>query len=115
MIALLVGQSEIRLHICPTLTQRLHMVESGPELPLSPDRHTCFSGSHRLIESSVVNDHLLPIGNVRPANEAVSRELLHLKEPELITQAWQEAVDTAPVENGEAIVTAKHVKGVIGR
>lgn len=69
--------------------------------------------AHRLIDSSVVNEILLPIGNILPANEAVSRELVPLKDPTTITEVWEEAVSTAPIENGQPIVTAKHVKTVV--
>ena len=41
------------------------------------------------------------MGEVQPANERVAREILPFKQPELIVQAWQKAIDTAPVENGK--------------
>ena len=61
----------------------------------------------RLIACGHLEAVLSPTGLILPTNERVARELLPLKEPELIVQAWTEAVDTAPIENGEPIVTAK--------
>lgn len=53
------------------------------------------SYAHRMIEASEVMDHLLPIGNMLPVNEAQARPLTSLA-PEQQVEVWQEAVETAP-------------------
>lgn len=60
--------------------------------------------AYRLINAAQVIDHLSPIGDTLPANEAQARPLARLA-PEDQAAAWQQAIITAP--NGQ--ITAAHV------
>ena len=64
--------------------------------------------AHRKIESKIVCDNLLPMGNIQPVNERQTRPLTRLPEP-LQIEAWKKAVETAP----EGKVTAKHIEAVV--
>lgn len=53
---------------------------------------------------------------ILPSNERVARELTPLLPvPDTMCEAWREAVDTAEALDGTPLITAKHVKAVVGR
>ena len=66
--------------------------------------------AYRMIDAAVVVEHLSPIGDIVPVNEAQARPLAGLP-PEQQVEVWQEAVKTAPAGK----VTAKHVQATVKR
>ena len=67
--------------------------------------------AHRLIDAAKTRE-MLPIGN-KPSCEGQSRPLTRLP-PEERAVAWQEAIDSAPLDDdGEPIITAAHVESVV--
>lgn len=73
--------------------------------------------AHRLIAAAKIVDNIKeasPIGDTPPA-ESIARPLTELPEDEQ-GEAWQEALDTAPKDEGGApVVTAKHVEAVVAK
>ena len=66
--------------------------------------------AHRMIDAAEVVEHLLPIGNIVPVNEAQARPLASLP-AEQQREVWQEVVETAPAGK----VTARHVQETVKR
>jgi N6-adenosine-specific RNA methylase IME4 len=70
--------------------------------------------AYQLIESAEVGKQVSTIVDTSPANEAQARELSKLDEPDEQSEAWQEAVETAPKDkDGEPKITAGHVREVV--
>ena len=71
--------------------------------------------AYRLIDAAQVVETVSPIGDIAPPqNEAQARELTKLASEQEQATAWTRAVETAPVDDeGEPVVTAKHVASVV--
>lgn len=64
--------------------------------------------AYRLIDAAQVQANLSPIGDILPTNEAQTRPLTKLKDPEQQREAWQQAIASAAGR-----VTAMHVARVV--
>jgi N6-adenosine-specific RNA methylase IME4 len=73
------------------------------------------SHAYRLIRCTEVMECLSVEGLPHhPGNAWITQELCPLlPEPSLLSEAWTEAVETAPKDGEQPIITAKHVKAVV--
>jgi hypothetical protein len=66
--------------------------------------------AYRMIDAAKVMENLSPIGDIVPVNEAQARPLASLP-PAQQSEAWKEAIETAPPTG----ITAKHVQTTVKR